>query len=57
MKVGFLGLIVITASLLMLALVPVPASGQSAAPKAPPYNPPRTEDGQPNLEGVWQPRT
>ena len=54
MKVGLLGLIV-TASL--LALVPVPASGQSAAPKAPPYNPPRTEDGQPNLEGVWQPRT
>ena len=33
--------------------VPAPAAGQAPAAAAP-YTPPRTPNGQPNLEGVWQ---
>jgi hypothetical protein len=34
------------------ALTPMPGMGQTAATT--PYTPPRTREGQPNLQGIWQ---
>ena len=41
---------VATASLLLS----LPAAGQIQDPAARPYSPPRTVDGQPDLQGIWQ---
>jgi len=35
-------------------LAPIPAAGQAAAAKAQAYASPRTSDGKPNLQGIWQ---
>jgi len=40
----------IVLAVLTSALVSAPAAAQATAP----YNPPRTQDGQPDLQGVWQ---
>jgi len=37
-----------------LCLASPPVAGQTAAGKAPVYTPPRTADGQPDLQGIWQ---
>src|SRR5437016_14496043 len=50
------GLMVVTALTLMAAtaLAQAPAAGQAAPAAAPAYRAPRTADGRPNLNGVWQ---
>ena len=37
-----------------VSLVPVPVAGQAQAAKPQAYVPPRTPDGNPDLQGVWQ---
>ena len=36
-----------------ISLVPAPVAGQAPA-AAPAYSPPRTQNGQPDLQGIWQ---
>ena len=41
-----------------LIMCAVPVFGQNQAAKtAQPYTPPRTSDGQPDIEGTWQPNS
>jgi hypothetical protein len=52
---AFRGLLAMTAAAMGCALVAmIPASGQAQAPA---YKAPRTKDGQPNLNGIWQAMT
>jgi hypothetical protein len=52
---AFRGLVVMTAGAVACAFVAmIPASGQAQAPA---YKAPRTKDGQPNLNGIWQAMT
>jgi hypothetical protein len=46
-----------TAVVAVLALAPVSVAGQTATPPATQtWNPPRTPDGQPDVQGYWTPR-
>jgi hypothetical protein len=55
-RAWFTGFMFAVAALVALAalstLMPVPGLGQTATTA--PYTPPRTPDGQPNLQGMWQ---
>lgn len=52
---AFRGLLVMTAAAMGCAFVAmIPASGQAQAPA---YKAPRTKDGQPNLNGIWEAMT
>jgi len=56
MQTLFRGLMVVTALTLVAAtaLAQAPAAGQAAPAAAPAYRAPRTADGRPNLNGIWQ---
>jgi hypothetical protein len=46
----------VTCALTLWLLLPTPAaaqSGSSGAPSAKPWSPPRTLDGQPDIQGIW----
>lgn len=49
MRSAVQGLIVLMA---VVVLIPMPAAGQAAGAQG--YTPPRTPEGQPNLQGIWQ---
>jgi hypothetical protein len=38
----------------LLSLAPVPVAGQARAIDPQTYRPPRTPDGRPDLQGIWQ---
>jgi hypothetical protein len=40
--------------LVVVSAPPVTAASQASAAASPTYTPPKTVDGQPNLEGIWQ---
>ena len=55
MKSRLVDLTMATATLVALfSLAPTPAAGQARAARAQEYSPPRTPDGKPDLQGVWQ---
>jgi hypothetical protein len=43
-----------TAAVAMLWVATIPLVGQSGTPRAQAYTPPRTPEGQPDLQGVWR---
>ena len=45
---------VLTIVTAVAVLLSMPAAGQPPAESAQPYSPPRTPDGQPDLQGIWQ---
>ena len=50
-----MGLMMATGAVVtVLSLAPIPAAGQTPATRAQEYSPPRTPDGKPDLQGVWQ---
>ena len=53
MRTRFVGLIGLAASLLLTALNALGEAAQASA-QAPAYRAPRTKDGKPNLNGIWQ---
>jgi hypothetical protein len=42
------------AGVVVIVLAPVPVAGQERTADAHPYSPPRTPDGRPDLQGIWQ---
>jgi hypothetical protein len=48
----YLGLALVTVAVVLAAIAPTPLAAQSASAKT--WTPPRTEWGDPDLEGVWQ---
>ena len=58
MRKGLLGpIVVLAAAVAVLSLAPTPAAGQGAivGAGAERWDPPRTPDGQPDLQGIWGP--
>jgi hypothetical protein len=45
--------IVMVAAVAIVAMTPVSAAGQTPAPEEKNWNPPRTSDGQPDIQGFW----
>jgi hypothetical protein len=50
----FTSAILAMSTALALLVMPGAIAGQTPAPSAQPYTPPRTPNGQPDLQGIWQ---
>ena len=56
MKTGFFASMVAIATVAAVSLAPVSVAGQAPTAAARTWNPPRTPDGQPDIQGYWIPR-
>src|SRR3989304_3946732 len=56
MRNRFVALLFVVGVLAACLLAPLPAAGQAASKPANPWTPPRTPDGQPNIQGYWRQR-